>query len=134
MQVRPATPDDLGFIFETWVGSVKAASTHVEGLNGRQTVALLKNLLVGGYGWLLSVVEVEGRLIAWAAHGPHNRLGWIYVRDMHRGEGVCRWMLPQLGVDTKRPLITPFAVNRKGFQPASWRTHHRPFECVPLPL
>lgn len=114
----------MGFIAETFMRSIQAASTQVDGMRPDRIMRLISNVLANG--WTASVVEAE-RLIAWAVHGDANRLAWIYVREMHRGEGVARWLLAKIGHDPAKPVISPFLPNR-----APWRgkLYHRPFECV----
>lgn len=127
MICRPATADDMGFIVETFVRSVRAASTHVEGLDGHQVGTLLTNLI--HKGWTATAVEDEGYLIGWVVWTERNRIGWLYVRDTMRGKGVAGFLLKHTDIDMTKPLFTPFLANR-GVTRRYW-VHHRPFECLP---
>jgi GNAT superfamily N-acetyltransferase len=124
--LRPATKDDRGFIAETFVRSIREVSTQVEGLADSQVSGLLDGLLARG--WLAYVAEEE-RIIGWSVTGPSRQmLAWVYVRDLHRREGVARWLLGKIGIDTKRTIVSPFLANRG---PRIWKVAQRPFLCVP---
>ncbi len=141
MIVRASTPDDLGFILETFARSFRAASTHAEGLSKEQVSRLVTNLLARG--WAASVCEDEEMIIGWAIHGGPgasfdvrdpafkmnlNHLAWFYVRDLFRGQGVGKYLLKWANVDTSKAITSPFLPNR---EPRRFRINHRPFECLP---
>lgn len=132
MQIRQAIPDDLGFIYETFLRSFRAASTHAEGLENKTVIQLLSNVLASGYR--ADVAEAEGYLAGWIVCKPdsNNCMAWIYVRDMFRSENykdyrVCRMLLNANGIDTTKRIVTPFLPNR---QVRRWRFTHRPFEVM----
>lgn len=131
MQIRQATKDDLGFVYETFLRSFRAASTHAEGLDNATVVKLLSNLL--SKGWRADVAESENYIAGWIVTDQsvpfdvRNAVAWIYVRDMFRGQGVGRKLINWTNVDTNQKIITPFLPNR---QPKRWRFIHRPFEVV----
>jgi GNAT superfamily N-acetyltransferase len=126
MQCRPATSDDLGFVCETFLRSIRAASTHVEGLDNGQVVKLLTNLI--DRGWPATVCEADTLIVGWAVHGPRNGLAWYYVREMFRGQGVGAYLLKHIGVEPRRPFLSPFLPNRIK---RKFRIEHRPFLCLP---
>jgi len=123
---RPATSDDFGFVVETFTKTFRRASTHAEGLENEQCGQLLMNLVSNG--WSATVAEQDGKLIGWAVHAPKNRLGWVYVSEMVRGQGVCRYLLKQAEVQLTRVVTTPFHVNRGPRPP--FRCELRPFLCI----
>lgn len=125
MQIRPATDNDLGFIYETFLRSFRAASTHAEGLDNKQVVSLLASLI--RKGWQAKVADTEGYLAGWIVAGGSIELGWIYVRDMFRGNGVGKQLLASFDIDTKKKIVSPFLPNR---QKRTWQIIHRPFEVV----
>ena len=125
MNCRPATPDETGYLVETFTRSFRIASTHAEGLPDERVGGLLKNLIANG--WSATVCEADDMVIGWAVHGEKNRLAWIYVRDMARGQGVARWLLKHARIDVGKPLTTPFLPNRLKRR---FIIEHRPFLCV----
>lgn len=128
MLLRKATSDDLGFVLETFLRSVRQACTHVEDLDNDSVVRLMSNLLANG--WTASVVDHE-RLIAWVVHSEGNRVAWAFVRPEHRGEGVARWMLGEIGINTRRPIYAVFVPNKGNDR--RLKLLHRPYECVLRP-
>lgn len=138
MQIRQATKDDLGFIYETFLRSFRSASTHAEGVSGEKIIAAISNLIDSG--WLACVAESEGYLQGWAVYGgigdkgfhvPNNYLAWIYVRDMFRGDAfkphVATSILRWTNIDPAKRIVTPFLPNRtKG----NWKFVHRPFLVI----
>ena len=127
MQIRPATDNDLGFIYETFLRSFRAASTHAEGLDNAHVVKLLSNLLTNG--WRADVAETENYLAGWIAckFDTRNHMAWIYVRDMFRDQGVARELMNANGIDPKFKIVSPFLPNRLK---RTWQIVHRPFEVV----
>lgn len=120
----------MGFVVETFLRSVRPVCTHVEGLENPAVVRLLTNLVANG--WTATVCESEGLLIGWAVHGERNRLAWFYVREMFRLQGVGRYMLKHAGIDSARPVTTPFLPNRDmGRFRGLFRITHRPYLCLP---
>jgi hypothetical protein len=126
MICRPATPDDMGFIAETFLRSVRLASTHVEGLENGQVVSLLMNLLANG--WTATVCESDLLIVGWTVHRSAKELAWMYVRDMFRGQGVGDYMLKCAGIDKRKQMTSPFIPNRGTRR---WRIQHRPWMCLP---
>lgn len=120
----------MGYVCETFLRSIRHACTHVEGMSNGDVVRLLTNLLSNG--WRASVCEGEGLLLGWIAHpfdfSQFNGLAWAYVRDMVRGQGVGKFLLNYAGVDTSRPITTPFLPNRARVK---WRLIHRPYLVLP---
>jgi hypothetical protein len=139
MQIRQATKDDLGFVYETFLRSFRATSTHAEGVSSAKIVCMLSDLR--DIGWLTCVAESEGYLQGWAVYGGtaekgfrvnlNNLLAWIYVRDMFRGDAfkphVATSILRWANIDTSKRIVTPFLPNRtKG----NWKFVHRPFLVI----
>jgi len=116
----------MGFVVETFVRSIRVASTHVEGLDGHQVGTLLTNLI--HKGWTPTVVEDEGYLIGWCVWNGRNRLAWTYIRDTMRGKGVAKFLLRHTDVDMAKPVFTPFLPNRGAR--LRYKFHHRPYECL----
>lgn len=129
MQIRLATKDELGFIYETFLRSFRATSTHAEGVASDKIVGMLSGLR--DKGWLPCVAESEGYLQGWAVYEVANHLAWVYVRDMFRGNAfsphVAKELLKFAHVDTSKRIVTPFLPNRtKG----NWKFVHRPFLVI----
>lgn len=138
MQIRLATKDDLGFVYETFLRSFRTTSTHAEDVENNDIVGMLSTLQCKG--WLTCVAESEGYLQGWAVYGgvgdkgfrvPNNYLAWIYVRDMFRGEAfkphIATSILHWANVDPSKRIVTPFLPNRtKG----NWKFVHRPFLVI----
>lgn len=130
MEIRPATENDLGFIYETFLRSFRAASTHAEGLDNAHVVRMLTNLLDVN-GWRADVAEAENYLTGWIAYklDRDNHLAWIYVREMFRGQGVGKKLLEEACINpTAGQIVTPFIPNRQ--KNRTWKFVHRPFEVV----
>lgn len=125
MIFRAATPDDMGFIVETFALTIRRLSTQVEGLPKERFDRMIHNLLANG--WKAAVAEVEGFLLGWIAYRAANELAWFYVRDQERGKGVGKALLKWAGIDTTKTFVSPFLPNR-GVR--RFRINHRPFECV----
>lgn len=125
MQVRNATADDMGFVVETFLRSIRAASTHVEGLDNGRVVGLLTALI--DKGWGCAVADAEGFLAGWAVFGTGNHLAWVYVRDMFREQGVCKQLLRFADIDVTKRIVTPFMPNRNK---SKWALVHRPFLVI----
>jgi hypothetical protein len=129
MIVREATSDDMGFVCETFLRSIRQLCTHVEGLDNSRVVRLLTNLLASD--WAATVCESEELLIGWAVHKPKNHLAWMYVRSSLQGQGVARYILTKVGVNSEKPVISPFLPNRDGGRfRGQFRINFRPYECV----
>lgn len=126
MITRPATTEDLGYLVTTFTRSIRQASTHVEDLTNEQVGQLLMNLVSNG--WEATVAEIDGKLIGWAVHAPKNRLAWLYVSDMARGQGVAKYLLRVAEIQLGKMVTTPFLPNR-GQRPP-FRLEHRPFAAV----
>jgi GNAT superfamily N-acetyltransferase len=127
MICRPATADDIPFLVDSFVPQFQRQSTHADGLGFEKCARLLTNLLANG--WRATVAELEGMIIGWTVHGAApNRLAWVYVRDMFRGQGVMKALFKAAGTDAARTFESPFLPNRGARR---WRIHHRPYECVP---
>lgn len=133
MRIRQATPDDFGFIYETFAKSFREASTHSEGLSNPELGGLIENLIAKG--WRVNVAEAEGYLAGWTVHANYNHLAWIYVREMFRRKDyqdfdVRGMLLGAADIKTVGAIgiVTPFLPNRTR---RSWRFVHRPFLVVP---
>lgn len=126
MILRAATDADMGFICETFLRSIREASTHVEGVPSLLVMKLPTNLIANG--WAATVAETDGFLLGWCIAREANELAWVFVRDMSRGQGVARYLLQWANVDTKRPILSPFVPNRGH---SRFKIIHRPFEVLP---
>ena len=121
----------MGFIFETFLRSIRAASTHVEGMANSDVVKMLSNLIANG--WWRNVAEAEGYLAGWIVAANDNHMAWIYVRDMFRWRNykdhpVTDMLLSGSNIDPSRRIVTPFLPNRNK---RSWQFAHRPFLVMP---
>jgi GNAT superfamily N-acetyltransferase len=125
MICRPATADDMDFIVETFCKTFRAASTHAEGVPKERMPRLILNLLANG--WTATICEADGMIIGWLVSGVKNRLAWMYVRDLFRGQGVAKFMLKHAGIDTGKTFVSPFLPNRLARR---CRIDLRPFECL----
>lgn len=130
MQIRQSKSDDYGFIYETFLRSVRAASTHVENLGNSAVVSLLASLV--RQGWESRVADAEGYLAGWIVSNADNHLAWIYVRDMFRWSNykdfpVAEMLLGSANIDTSSRIITPFLPNRSK---RKWQFIHRPFLVI----
>ncbi len=130
MKIRKAIDADFGFIYETFLRSIRAASTHVEELSNSEVVSLLASLIKKG--WQCEVADAEGYLAGWIVAAGRNHLGWIYVRDMFRWhnykDNPVRDMLLTSGhIDISQRMITPFLPNRNRNK---WHLVNRPFLIV----
>jgi hypothetical protein len=130
MDFRPAQPQDWGFLCSSFLSSFRAASTHAEGLTGKQAVSLLTNLVANG--WECMVAEMEGVIAGWIVYDKNQRLGWVYVRQMFRGSGLALLLLQKAGIDPRLPIVSPFVPNRlRDKCPLKLTIHQRPFLTVP---
>lgn len=134
MQVRKANADDMGFVFETFLRSIRQASTHVEGLSNGQVFALLAALQTNG--WQLAVADAYGYLAGWICWDK-DRIGWFYVRDKFRNKNYKDYPVARLLLDFADPgfmtsngkrIVTPFLPNRSPLRDAFI---HRPFLILP---
>src|SRR5688572_21510393 len=117
----------MGFCAETFLRSIRAASTYVEGMGNAEVVKMLTDLR--RRGWALSVLDAEGYLAGWACWYSGNHLAWIYVRETFRAPnetGVARFLLDKIGIDTSRPITSPFLPNRERSK-LRWRVIFRPY-------
>lgn len=132
MEIRPATDSDRGFCFEHFTKSIRAVSTHVEGLTNPQIGDLLNNLL--RKGWQMSVAETHGYLCGFVVFRLGNCLAWVYAREMFRypatvdGENVCAALLRHAQIDPAKTIESPFCPNRGARR---WKIAFRPYETVP---
>jgi hypothetical protein len=129
VEFRPAIPGDWGFICSSFLSSFRAASTHAEGLTGKQAVSLLTNLVSNG--WECLVAEMEGVIAGWIVYDNNQRLGWVYVRQMFRGSQLSLILMKKAGIDPRLPVISPFTPNRNRNECRLKLTiHQRPFLTV----
>lgn len=130
MEINPAVPTDYGFILSSFISSFRAASTHAEGLTGKQIASLLTNLISNG--WSCTVASMESVIAGWLVHDRDQRLAWVYTRQMFRGSGLALLLLKHAGIDPRLPVISPFVPNRlKDKCPLKLTIHQRPFLVMP---
>jgi hypothetical protein len=133
MTITPAQPNHWGHIYSSFIKSIREASTHVEGMSGKQIGQLLTNLCA--LGWQVHVAELEGVIAGWVLCGPGHglqQLGWVLVREElgFRGQGLAKVLLSSVGIDMSKAVVSPFAPNRTRDCRLRLKIHHRPYLCV----
>lgn len=130
MNLRGAEPGDYGFVLSSFISSFREASTHAEGLTGRQIASLLTNLISNG--WTCTVAEMDNVIAGWVVHDKNQRLAWVYSRTMFRRQGLALLLFKSVGIDPRLPVVSPFVPNRnKAKCPLRLTIHQRPFLVMP---
>lgn len=130
MLIRPAEPQDMGFVYSHFISSFREASTHAEGLTGKQVASLLTGLITNG--WTVTVAELSSALVGWIVTGPKpQQLAWVFSREFVRGQGLAKLMIQHAKIDTSKRVLTPFWPNRYRKKPFGMELNLRPFEVVP---
>ncbi len=131
MTIGPAQPSHWGFIYSSFIKSIREASTHVEGMSGKQIGQLLTNLVSNG--WQVNVAEVESVIAGWVLYSDSpQHLGWVYTRsDLgFQGQGLGKLLVERLGINMSLQVISPFVPNRSRDCRLRLKIRHRPFLCV----
>jgi hypothetical protein len=130
MVIGPAHPSHWGFIYSSFIKSIREASTHVEGMSGKQIGQLLTNLC--SMGWKVHVAELDGVIAGWVLHCNQQYIGWVLVRQElgFDGQGLAKALLGQVGINMSLPVISPFVPNRSRDCRLRLKIRHRPFLCV----
>jgi hypothetical protein len=132
MVIRPAQASDWRYVIPRFISSFREASTHAEGLTGKQIASALTGLVLNG--WQTLIVDYEGVIAAWVIFAPKNHLAWVYVRPElgFRGQGLAKLLLEKAGIDIGKPVTSPFVPNRhKHTCKLRLTIHHRPFLVLP---
>jgi hypothetical protein len=136
MVIGPAQPSHWGFIYSSFIKSIREASTHVEGMSGKQIGQLLTNLVRDG--WTVSVAELESVIAGWVLYdgAQPQRLGWVLVRDDlgFRSQGLGKLLAERVGINMSLPVISPFVPNRSRDCRLRLKIRHRPFLCIAPPV
>lgn len=129
MLIRPAEPQDMGFVYSHFISSFREGSTHAEGLTGKQIASLLTGLITNG--WTVTVAELSSALVGWIVTGPKpQQLAWVFSREFVRGQGLARLLIQHAQINPAKKVICPFWPNRYRKKPFDMELVLRPFEVI----
>ena len=132
MVIGPAQPSHCGFLYSTFIKSLRENSTHVDGMSGKQIGRLLTNLIATG--WQVRVAEMESVIAGWVLYcNTPQYLGWVYTRDSlgFSGQGLGKLLVEHAGINMSLPVCSPFVPNRSRNCRLRLKIRHRPFLCLP---
>jgi GNAT superfamily N-acetyltransferase len=95
MQIRPPVKEDVPFLMDSWLNSLRAEYPQLpDDIFFQCYRELVRRLLTTAQ---VRILEHEGSIVgysvSWDAEGV---LHWIYLKQKHRGKGLARQLLAHL--------------------------------------
>ena len=128
---RPATPEDLPYILDTFARSYRQAPC-AEGLGHRQVRELLVRYLLDP-AWATTILaddEVPDEILAFVVWKTPSTIAWIQTKGPYKRRGLATKLLTTIGAHRGRAIRTPFVPSPaacRALRSKGWPLLHRPW-------